>query len=89
MITEINGQIFINTKWYTSTKHKSRSFYNKLKNHYCKKKGFTMCDAWLDFQNFAIFWDNNIPDTAIVKLDQSKKIIDRDSIIIFDTHNKM
>lgn len=83
MISEINGQIFTNSKTYAKTSHKSRSFYNKLKNYYCKHKGFIMCDVWLDFQNFAIFWDNNVPDNAVIKLDQSKNVIDKDSIIIY------
>lgn len=72
---EINGQIFINSRHTFKSDHPSRSFYNKLKNDYCKKRGFVMCDAWLDFQNFALWWDLHYMEGKQIKLNQESKII--------------
>lgn len=85
---EINGQIFTNSRVYATTYHPSRSFYNKLKNYYCKQKGFKMCDAWLDFQNFAIFWDLHDLTNKNIRLNQSFKEISKDSIMILANNNK-
>lgn len=84
--SEINGQIFYNIDYrnggkYRST-HLSRSYYNRLKNYYCKEKGFKMCDEWLNFQNFADFWEKNVREGYTVLLDKRKKLIDKNSIMI-------
>ena len=77
----INGQDFINSKVYGfDSFHKARPFYNKLKNDYCKRRGFVMCEKWLDYQKFCKWWDENKQEGKKVTFNQTFKVIDDTSV---------
>ena len=78
---EINGQIFFNSmKYGYDSKHQCRSFYNKLKNNYCKHRGFKICDKWLDYQEFCKWWDEHKEEGKKVIFNQEYDEINEESV---------
>jgi len=77
------GQKFKNTGYpYMISRHESGQYYTRLKHFYCRKKGFIMCDEWLDYQNFAKWWELNISGKNISPmLKEDIKYIDPNSMI--------
>ena len=75
-------QIFCNSgTTYKISKHPSGKYYERLKNVYCGQRGFTIHPQWLDFQNFARYWDNHCEfNTKSPYLVQDTKNINPDTI---------
>lgn len=75
-------QKFFNSQGeYHISTHPAGNYWRRLQFTYCKQRGFTIKQAWLDFQAFAEWYDIMSCDFAYSPvLDQSKGVIDETTI---------
>lgn len=61
--------------------HPAGSYWRRLQYTYCKRRGFVIKEDWLDFQNFAEWYDIQSCDGAYSPvLEQKKGVIDETTI---------
>lgn len=88
MYNFLNGkckkQVFYNDGSYCrTTKHPCRNSYSSIKQHHIIKHKCLIKDEWLNIQNFARWWDLNVPYGYGVRVKKGAKIINEKSLIIY------